>query len=666
MSTDTEPVALPSGVAARFVGKRMPRTEDQRMITGHGRYIDDLSRRGTAHVAFVRSSVAAGRITSIDATEARQMPGVIAVLTAAEINPLVNVVNGPGDPTPRNVLADGTVRFVGDPIAMVLAESRYLAEDAAELVVVDIEPGEAVVTAEQALAEGSPRVHAELTDNAAGVLPAADNAELDAIIENAPHVFTETFAQHRYVNVPMETRGLIAEWDVGAKKLEVVLACQGVHDVRAFYARMLGLPADDIRVTMGDVGGSFGQKAFPTRDEQAVVAAAMIVGDRPIKWIEDRAENLISAGHARQESLRITAATDERGVLLAAKAHHTENVGAYPTGQQRPDGGPVIAGLPRAVSLVRARFGGLLRAGGLHEHVRAVRVPGAMDDGDHRPGADGRRHRAPAGHRPAGIPPPQRAVPFRAALHQPDDPGLRRRQPGRVPGAGDHADRLRAVPQGPGSGPRRGSPARRRAVPVHRAPAVGRQRRNGCGHDPDRAQRQGQRVHGDRQPRAGHRDDHDPDRGRRDGRQYRGRALRPRRHGLDPLRLPHWRQPDGRGVGRGRAPGRRGHEGARAGRGRADDGNRPGRPGDDRERGPDQGRPRGQERDAGRDRRGRLHVQPGRAAARVRGRPGDFQAVSGTDLDVLQRLPRGHGRDRPGDRDGARSCATSSPRTAAR
>ncbi len=98
MSTDTEPVTLPTGVAARFVGTRMPRTEDQRMITGHGRYIDDLSRRGTAHVAFVRSSVAAGRIISIDATEARQMPGVIAVLTAAEINPLVNVVNASGRP----------------------------------------------------------------------------------------------------------------------------------------------------------------------------------------------------------------------------------------------------------------------------------------------------------------------------------------------------------------------------------------------------------------------------------------------------------------------------------------------------------------------------------------------------------------------------------------
>ena len=332
MSTDTAPVTLPSGVAARFVGQRMPRTEDQRMITGHGRYIDDLDRPGMVHAAFVRSQVGAGRIIGLDVTEARQAPGVIAVLTAAEVNPIVKVPSAPGDNTPRNVLADTDVRFVGDPIAIVLAESRYLAEDAAELVSVDIEPGEAVVTAEQALADGAPRVHAELPDNSAGVLPAADSPELDAIIENAAHVFTETFAQHRYVNVPMETRGLVAQWDVGAKQLEVVLACQGVHDVRAFYAAMLGLPADDIRVIMGDVGGSFGQKAFPTRDEQAIVAAAMILGDRSIKWIEDRAENLISAGHARQESLRITAATDENGVLLAAKAHHTENVGAFPTG----------------------------------------------------------------------------------------------------------------------------------------------------------------------------------------------------------------------------------------------------------------------------------------------------------------------------------------------
>ena len=251
----------------------------------------------------------------------------------------------------------------------------------------------------------------------------------------------------------METRGLVAEWNVGAKQLEVVLACQGVHDVRGFYAAMLGMPADDIRVIMGDVGGSFGQKAFPTRDEQAVVAAAILVGDRPVKWIEDRAENLISAGHARQESLRITAATDENGVLLAAKAHHIENVGAFPSGSNGQ-----MAGLSSMVFPGPYHWSGpgsvaLLRAGGLHQHVRAMRVPRPVDDGDHRPGADGRRHRAPAGYRPAGVPPPQRAVPVGAAVHQPDDHGLRRGQPAGVPGAGGRADRLREVPQGAGRRP---------------------------------------------------------------------------------------------------------------------------------------------------------------------------------------------------------------------
>ena len=168
-------------------------------------------------------------------------------------------------------------------------------------------------------------------------------------------MFTETFAQHRYVCVPMETRGMVAQWDPWAKQLELVIAGQGVHAPRLFYSRMLGLPEDDIRVIMGDVGGSFGQKAFPTREEQAIVVAAMILGDRPVKWIEDRAENLISGGHAREESLEITAATDENGVLLAARAHHIENVGAYPSGGNGQMAGLASRDLPRALPLVRPR-----------------------------------------------------------------------------------------------------------------------------------------------------------------------------------------------------------------------------------------------------------------------------------------------------------------------
>ena len=339
MSTEPDPATIfsPAATAARWVGQRMPRTEDQRMITGHGRYIDDLAKPGMVHAAFVRSAVARGRIAGLDVSEARRAPGVVAVLTAAEINPRAHqsgpMLAGRGaDPTPRRVLADGDVRYVGEPIVMVVAQSRYLAEDAAELVSVDIEPQDPVVDAAAALAEGSPRVHPELPDNLSGVIPAADAPELDGLLGSAPHVFTETFTQHRYVCVPMETRGMVAQWDPWTRQLELVIAGQGVHMPRLVYSRMLGIPEDDIHVIMGDVGGSFGQKAFPNREDQAIVVAAVVIGDRPVKWIEDRAENLISGGHARQESLQITAATDERGVLLAGKAHHVENVGAYPAG----------------------------------------------------------------------------------------------------------------------------------------------------------------------------------------------------------------------------------------------------------------------------------------------------------------------------------------------
>ena len=245
-------------------------------------------------------------------------------------------------------------------------------------------------------------------------------------------MFTETFAQHRYVCVPMETRGLVAEWDRWTGQLEVVIAGQGVHVPRLFFSRMLGIPEDDIRVIMGDVGGSFGQKAFPQREDQAVVVAAVILGDRPVKWIEDRAENLISGGHAREESLQITAATDEQRRAAGRQGPPHRERGRLPGREQRPDGGGVGVGMfpgpyhwsgPGSVAYSGQAV--------YTNTVRALRLPGAVDDGDHRPGADGRRHRAAARHRPAGVPPPQRDLPRRAALHQRLLGPVRRHQPGR-------------------------------------------------------------------------------------------------------------------------------------------------------------------------------------------------------------------------------------------
>jgi carbon-monoxide dehydrogenase large subunit len=222
------------------------------------------------------------------------------------------------------------VRFTGDVMALVVAESRYLAEDGAELVDVDIDPLPPVLDP-AAAAGGSPLVHPELGTNLADELPPTPRPDVDAVFASAAHVITETFGQHRYLPVPMETRGVVASWDRWSDRLELVISGQGAHEVRLFYSRYFGIPEDRIRVLMGDVGGSFGQKVFPVNDEIAVVAAARKLG-RPVKWIEDRSENLIAGGHARDQNMRVSFALDADGIVLGARTDLTENVGAFPAG----------------------------------------------------------------------------------------------------------------------------------------------------------------------------------------------------------------------------------------------------------------------------------------------------------------------------------------------
>jgi len=319
--------------AARFVGQSVRRREDPRLLTGRGRYVDDVTMPRLLHAHFVRSPVARGTLTGLDVTAARELAGVTAVLTAADVNhqakSMWNSMMGPdaGGPPPR-VLADGDVRYVGEPIAIVVASSRAVAEDAADLVVFDIDPLPPVVTIEQALAADA-RVHPERASNLSGELPPAPQPELDELFDGAAHVVSEHFTQHRYVCVPMETRGLVASWDPWAQTLEVVAATQTAHESRAAWSRLLGVPEDSVHVVMGDVGGSFGQKMFPGREEHGVVIAAKTLG-RAIKWIEDRTENLIAGGHAREETADVSLAFDESGALLAGKVLHVENVGAYP------------------------------------------------------------------------------------------------------------------------------------------------------------------------------------------------------------------------------------------------------------------------------------------------------------------------------------------------
>ncbi len=314
----------------RFLGQSIARAEDHRLLTGRGQYVDDIAVPGMLHCAFVRSTVARGRILSIDVEAARALPGVHAVYTGRDLNPLVTppdlLLGALGVTIPLLPLALGDVRFVGDPVALVVAKDRYVAEDAAELVFVDYEPEDAVV--DYRTAADAPPVHAELASNLMFEFATPPDPELERIFATAPHVIEETLSQQRYACMPMETRGLIAH--VAAPgELTVWLASQNVHLARRFIASALGMGEHQVRVIARDVGGGFGLKFHLDRDEIAVTAAATLAG-RPLKWIEDRAENLLVAGQNREDRVTARIALDEDGRILAVHLDHMDNVGAYP------------------------------------------------------------------------------------------------------------------------------------------------------------------------------------------------------------------------------------------------------------------------------------------------------------------------------------------------
>jgi len=316
-------------MATRYAGQRIARVEDTRLLTGTGTYVDDVVRPRMLHACFVRSPFPRAAIRGIDTTAARELPGVHAIFTAGDLNPDVHeqwyTMLGRAMPTtPLPPLADGEARFVGDQVALVLAEDRYLAEDAAELVEVDWQPLPAVVDYRRAT-ETDARVHDGYEANVVGRL--AFRPPDEELFAGAAHVARETISQQAHVAVPMECRGIVAEW--AADAMTIWSATQAPHEVRAYCARLLGIPEARVRVIMRDTGGGFGQKVNVTREEMAVMLAARKV-PAAIKWIEDRRENLMSAGQARHETgdARLAFAAD--GTLLAAHLDHLVDVGAYP------------------------------------------------------------------------------------------------------------------------------------------------------------------------------------------------------------------------------------------------------------------------------------------------------------------------------------------------
>ena len=300
------------------------------------------------------------------------------MFTAADLNPDVeeqwHTSIGPGSPeTPRPPLAEDEVRFVGDPIALVVAESLYLAEDAAELVEVDYEPLTPVVdyrTAEAA-AELVHEAHGSNLITELGGLPAS---ALEDVYASAAHVTRATIAQQAYVPVPMEGRGLVVDYSPSTGDLTIHSATQSPHEVRLFCSRLLGIPEHRIRVVMRDTGGGFGQKILVQRDEMCLMLAGRKLG-APVKWVEDRRENLIAAGKSRQEHADVSVAFDADGVIQAVGVDFMSDCGAYPTPWPMMSAAAVGALFPGPY---RVPEGQLRDEDRVHEHRRAHRLPRSL------------------------------------------------------------------------------------------------------------------------------------------------------------------------------------------------------------------------------------------------------------------------------------------------
>jgi carbon-monoxide dehydrogenase large subunit len=320
-------------MVARLVGSSVTRVEDPRILTGRGRYLDDVRLPGMLHAAFVRSPFPHAAVLGIDVAEALQVPGVRAVITIDDLDGVAGPLVPAGPPdllvAPFPALARDRVRLVGDPVAVVVADSRAEAEDGVEAVEVDYDPLPGVGDMDDVLAGGTELVFPELGDN---VLHRSTHryGDTDAAFAAAHHrVVSARLDQHRHANVPMECRGIVAAFDPAAGTLEVQAAHQSPHALRMHLADVLGLPAHAVRVRCGDIGGSFGQKFGLSHEEVAIAGASVLVG-RPVKWIEDRSENLMVGGQAREERVDVEAAVDPEGRILGLRVRMVMDQGAYP------------------------------------------------------------------------------------------------------------------------------------------------------------------------------------------------------------------------------------------------------------------------------------------------------------------------------------------------
>ncbi len=319
----------------KLVGARVKRVEDPRFLLGKGRYVADFKTHELVDMAILRSSHAHARILSIDFSKAREVPGVVAVFTGedlvgalrplrADLDPVKNPTYKPCDWFP---LARGKVRYVGEAVAAVVATSRYVAEDAAELIEVDYEPLPVISDPEKAVDDTSTLVHEEWGDN---VLCSTDfsTGDVEGGFRRAHRVVKQRFRTNRHHALPLEPRGCIAQVEAATGQLTLRTSSQMPHMVRTKLAEHLQYPENQIRVIAPDVGGGFGLKChfFP---EEALTSFAALRLERPVRWLEDRRESFLTSFHAKDEVVEAEMAVAEDGEILAARLDAIADIGAY-------------------------------------------------------------------------------------------------------------------------------------------------------------------------------------------------------------------------------------------------------------------------------------------------------------------------------------------------
>jgi carbon-monoxide dehydrogenase large subunit len=319
-------------MAQRFVGQAMKRKEDPRLVAGASTYVDDVVLPGMLHMAIARSIHAHARIKRIDVSRAQKLPGVVAVVTGEEVaahcGPVPCVVSLPDlKKAQRELLAVGKVRFVGEPVAAVVAENKYIARDAADLIEIDYEPLPAVVNPEKAMDPASPRLYDEHSDNI-GFRFGFETGNTQEAFSKADVVVKERFVNQRLAPVAMEPRGVVANFQMPDNELVVWNSTQVPHAVRTLLGLMLHIPENRVRVIAPEVGGGFGSKIDIYAEDGLAGYLAKKTG-RPVKWIESRRENIAATIHGRDQIDEVELALTKDGLILGMKVRAIADLGAF-------------------------------------------------------------------------------------------------------------------------------------------------------------------------------------------------------------------------------------------------------------------------------------------------------------------------------------------------